>query len=190
MANRLGAGGAFRAVNRWCGRFATVKWRNILFAGVALGLIGCSGESSKVDELNSVPSHYMDTFDDCRDEALDFRNNPTGFLQDFDGARKCGSTTNLLQAKADVLPRNNDPNRGEFVDLVWLALRSSRSFTEKTAVIAEEWQDCYSELNQRLTCLDLVISRNDSNSRAYDRILLDVEILEKYLPEFENWVRD
>jgi len=190
VANRLGAGGAFRAVNRWCGRFATVKWRNVLCVGFALGLVGCSGESSKIDELNSVPSYYLDNFDDCRDEALAFRNNPTGFLMDYDGVRPCGSTEDLLVLKASVLPSNMDPNRSEFVDLVWLIIRSSTSFNDNSAKLAEEWQDCFSQLNQRLTCLDVVISASDSNSSAYDRMLLDVEILEQFIPQFETWVRD
>jgi hypothetical protein len=160
-----------------------------LFAGVVLGLVGCSGESSNVDELRSVPRYFIDAFDNCRDEAQSFRNNPTSFFENYGGGRVCGSTEDHLVIKASELS-DFDPYRNEFDGLVRLVTRASKGFSENTALLAEQWKDCYSEVGQRLLCLDLVISDSDSNSRAYDSLLEDVETLEEFIPKFEKWLRD
>lgn len=145
-----------------------MKLRRILlglFATAGFFTAGCSGNGDEADPWKTFYVHYADVFQDCIDEVVEFRSNPTSFFSN--SHLECSSAASLLAIKADGL-QENGIDAPEFQYLMTSAVYAVDAFLDDTNFLEEQWQDCFKKVEQRLLCLDLIVSDSERNSDAYD----------------------
>ena len=167
-------------------------WRLLLGLFVTTGLFtaGCSDDGDKADPLYSFPASYGRTFERCVDALSLLQSNMTAVLQDVDETMDpCWDTQSRLMFKIEEMPKGgvNDPPFASLVRFSWLDLEAMSEYLER---LARDWNDCFSEIEQRLGCLDYVISQSSSRSDQYDSVITKSKDTSRRLTDLADYFRE
>lgn len=178
---------------RVCGIFTTVKWQRLGVLGV-VALFACSSGSGDggVPEETAIPPNYFESFTECVDTAEAFLANQVSLLANWDdeGDECRASQTYLLAETVELKQLGLKDFEDPYATFVWGSFRAVDRFVLKVEFLAEQWQDCFAEVGQRLQCLDLIISSSDNNNSEYEGALKRAGWIVDLLPQFADYVND